>query len=105
MKKDYLRRELVKKQHVTRIRLHALRHNTILPSEVREQADAQFKALESRTDPFQITNRCVLTSRGRGIVQSHRMSRHTFRHLMDYNKISGGQKAIWMFGPPPHAFD
>lgn len=105
MKRDFLRRELVKKEHVTRIRLHAVRHNTILPKEVREQANEQFRALPKRTDPFLITNRCVLTSRGRGIVQSHRMSRFTFRHLMDYNKMSGGQKAIWMHSPYPHEFE
>lgn len=43
----------------------------------------------------QIQSRCILTSRPRGNVLRWRISRIMFRHLADYNKLSGVQRAIW----------
>ena len=43
----------------------------------------------------QLTRRCVITSRPRGVVFRWRISRFVFRHLVDYNKMAGVQRAIW----------
>lgn len=40
-------------------------------------------------------NRCAITGRSRGIVKRYRLSRFCFRHLADYNKLSGVKKASW----------
>lgn len=39
--------------------------------------------------------RCVLTSRARGRWRKFRMSRIIWRHLADYNQISGVERAMW----------
>lgn len=43
----------------------------------------------------QIVYRCSITSRGRGTVIPFRLSRIMFKHLADYNYLSGMQKAMW----------
>jgi len=42
-----------------------------------------------------LTNRCIISSRSRGTVKRYRISRHFFRELADYNKLSGVAKAAW----------
>lgn len=95
MKRDYLRRELVRTDNIHRLRLNALRKNTILPKELQEVADAEIAALPYRSSITHLTNRCVVTSRSRGNVLRWRISRFIFRHLADYNKSSGIQRAMW----------
>lgn len=95
MKRDYLRRKLVEKENITRLRLNGLRKNTILPRELQEVADAEIAALPYRSSITHLTNRCAVSSRSRGNVLRWRLSRFFFRHLVDYNKMSGGQRAMW----------
>lgn len=95
MKKDFLRRELVRTENIKRLRLNGLRKNTILPRELQAAADEEIAALPYRSSITHIANRCVVTSRGRGVVLRWRLSRFIFRHLMDYNLMSGGQRAMW----------
>ena len=40
-------------------------------------------------------NRCVITGRARGKKRRWRISRFVFRHLADYNKLSGVTRAWW----------
>lgn len=95
MKRDYLRRKLVEKENITRLRINALRKNTILPRELQEVADAEIAALPYRSSITHLTNRCCVTSRARGNVLRWKLSRFVFRHLVDYNKMSGVQRAMW----------
>lgn len=57
---------------------------------------------ESRVEFFYTPHNCVndlnnifLCFRPRGIVKEWRMSRIVWRHLADYNKLSGVQRAMW----------
>ncbi|KAG8034623.1 hypothetical protein G9C98_007699 [Cotesia typhae] len=43
----------------------------------------------------QLTGRCAVTSRSRGNLSRWRLSRFIFRHMADYNKIAGLQRAMW----------
>lgn len=95
MKRDHLRRKLVERENITRLRTNALRKNTILPRELQEVADAEIAALPYRSSITHLTNRCVITSRSRGNVLRWRVSRFVFRHLTDYNKMSGVIRAHW----------
>lgn len=95
MKRDYLRRKLVEKENINRLRLNALRKNTILPRELQEVADVEIAALPYRSSITHLTNRCAVTSRSRGNVLRWRLSRFVFRHLTDYNRMSGIQRAHW----------
>lgn len=95
MKRDFLRRKLVERENITRLRINALRKNTILPRELQEVADAEIAALPYRSSITHLTNRCALTSRARGNVLKWRLSRFVFRYLSDHNLMSGIQRAHW----------
>lgn len=95
MRRDYLRRKLVEKENITRLRINALRKNTILPRDLQEVADAEIAALPYRSSITHLTNRCKVTSRARGNVLRWKLSRFVFRDLVDYNKMSGIQRAMW----------
>ncbi|XP_050598472.1 28S ribosomal protein S14, mitochondrial [Bombus affinis] len=96
MKRDIKRRKMAEKYAEERLRLLAMKRNNILPLEIREEVNQQFdKIIPRQTALRQLTPRCVLTSRGHGVVLRWRLSRIMFRHLADYNKLSGVQRAIW----------
>ncbi|KAB0804847.1 hypothetical protein PPYR_01817 [Photinus pyralis] len=95
MIRDVKRRKLVTEYTPLRSRLNAIRKNDILPAELREITDKEIHALPRDSAWLRITNRCVITSRPRGVVYRWRLSRLVFRDLADYNKLSGVQRAIW----------
>lgn len=95
MKKDYLKRQTIKEHHIDRLRTNALRKNDVLPLELREIADAEIHAQPRNSSITRIVQRCAVTSRPRGNVLRWRLSRFVFRHLADYNKLSGVQRAMW----------
>ncbi|KAK9879643.1 hypothetical protein WA026_006708 [Henosepilachna vigintioctopunctata] len=95
MIRDIKRRKSLTEHAPMRLRVNAMRRNDILPAEIREIADAEIKAFPLDSTPLHITKRCVVTSRGRGVVHRWRLSRIVFRHLADYNKLAGIQRALW----------
>lgn len=95
MIRDVKRRKTVVEFAPTRLRINSLRKNDILPSELKELADAEITALPRDSILSHLTKRCVITSRPRGGVHRWRVSRIVFRHLADYNKLAGVQRAIW----------
>lgn len=78
-----------------RLRVVSLKRNDILPIEVREIAQEEISAFPRDSTPLRLNNRCVVTSRPRGVVHRWRLSRIIFRHLADYNKLAGVQRAMW----------
>lgn len=80
---------------IDRLRLVALKRNDIIPAEIREQAGAELHAFPRDSCPVRIVKRCAITSRPRGIAIRWRLSRIMFRHLADYNKLSGIERAMW----------
>lgn len=95
MAKDNRKRQTIRTQHIDRLRVNALRKNDILPQELREIADAEIHALPRDSSITRIVHRCAITSRPRGNILRWRLSRFVFRHLADYNKLSGVQRAMW----------
>lgn len=95
MIRDVKRRQVVVEYARTRLRINSLRRNNILPPELRELADAEIAALPKDSTLGHLTNRCVITSKPRGGVYPWRLSRIVFRHLSDYNKLAGIQRAMW----------
>lgn len=95
MIRDVKRRRLNAEHFLERTRINALRKNDILPIEIRELADKEINKFELNATPLRLNKRCVITSRPRGIVIPWRMSRIVWRHLADYNKLSGVQRAMW----------
>ncbi|KAI9581662.1 28S ribosomal protein S14, mitochondrial-like [Glossina fuscipes] len=95
MIRDVKRRKCVKEHAVERLRVKALRKNDILHAELREVADAEIAAFPRDSCLVRVRERCALTSRSRGVVHKYRLSRIVWRHLADYNKLSGVQRAMW----------
>ncbi|KAJ8270851.1 hypothetical protein GJAV_G00120000 [Gymnothorax javanicus] len=95
MVRDVKRRKMAFEYADERLRINAIRKNTILPKELQEVADKEIAALPRDSCPVRIRNRCVLTSRPRGVKRRWRLSRIVFRHLADHNQMSGIQRAMW----------
>ncbi|KAE8610363.1 hypothetical protein XENTR_v10012098 [Xenopus tropicalis] len=95
MFRDVKRRKMAYEYADERLRVNALRKNIILPKELREVADKEIAAFPVDSCPVRIRNRCVLTSRPRGVKRRWRLSRIVFRHLADNNQMSGIQRAMW----------
>lgn len=95
MKKDARKRRTVEDHGANKMRLNIMRRNRILPMELQEAAFEDVKAQPRDSSERRLQGRCVLTSRPRGVVFRWRLSRIVFRHLADYNKLSGVQRAMW----------
>ncbi|OAD57919.1 28S ribosomal protein S14, mitochondrial [Eufriesea mexicana] len=96
MIRDVKRRKMAEDYAPERLRLLAMKRNDILPAELREIVDKEFdEKIPRQTALRQLTPRCALTSRGHGCIYRWRLSRIMFRHLADYNKLAGVQRAIW----------
>ncbi|XP_029042193.1 28S ribosomal protein S14, mitochondrial [Osmia bicornis bicornis] len=96
MTRDVKRRRLARDYAPERLRLVAMKKNNILPPEIKELVGKQIdETIPRQTALCQLTSRCAVTSRPRGVVKKWRLSRIVFRHLADYNKLAGVQRAIW----------
>ncbi|KAF4089788.1 hypothetical protein AMELA_G00070630 [Ameiurus melas] len=95
MLRDVKRRQMAYEYADTRLRINAIRKNTLLPKELQEVADKEIAALPRDSCPVRIRNRCVVTSRPRGVKRRWRLSRIVFRHLADRSQMSGIQRAMW----------
>ncbi|XP_031833757.1 mitochondrial ribosomal protein S14 [Nomia melanderi] len=96
MIRDMKRRKLLEQYGPERLRLVAMKRNDILPVPIQELAGKQIdETIPRQTAKRQITFRCVITSRPRGVVSRWRLSRIVFRDLADHNKLSGVQRAMW----------
>ncbi|NXT29787.1 RT14 protein, partial [Syrrhaptes paradoxus] len=95
MLRDVKRRRLAYEYADERLRINAIRKNTLLPKELQEVADKEIANLPRDSCPVRIRNRCVLTSRPRGVKRRWRLSRIVFRHFADHAEMSGIQRAMW----------
>ena len=95
MKRDANRRQVVTEYAPMRLRVNALRRNDILPSELQEIATAEINDFPRDSNLLRLHPRCVVTSKPRSNVHRWRVSRIIFRHLADYNKLAGVQRAMW----------
>lgn len=95
MIRDYKRRMCCVKYADQKLRINAIRKNNILPIEIREMADAEIAKFPRDANYTRVTDRCAVTSRARGTVHRWRLSRIFWRHLADYNKVSGVIRAHW----------
>lgn len=95
MVRDVKRRQMAFEYASERLRTNAIRKNTILPKELQEIADNEIANMPRDSCPVRIRNRCIMTSRPRGVKRRWRLSRIVFRHLADHNQMSGVQRAMW----------
>lgn len=95
MIKDNKRRILTTEWAPMRLRVNSIRKNDTLPSDIREEASKQIHGFPRDSTLYRCNKRCALTARGKGTIYRWRISRFVFRHLADYNKLAGIQRAMW----------
>lgn len=96
--KDLKKRCIASEYHPRRLCLHYVYKYKSLPFELREHAlSVTQKEMphKSRWRSGNLRYHCILTGRARGRVMRYRVSRFWFRHLADYNKLSGVIKGKW----------
>ena len=79
MLRDVKRRRLLQELGPDRMRLKALKFNTILPQAIRDECAEQLHSLPKASCPSLILNMCQFTGRQRGKIKRFRVNRHIFR--------------------------
>ncbi|KAI1289393.1 28S ribosomal protein S14, mitochondrial [Halotydeus destructor] len=95
MHRDVRRRYVVSEYCAVKQNLVCLYRSRLLPSEFRKEVHRDILQFPMWQSVSHVTNRCAITSRGRGKVRKWRLSRIIWRHLADYNYLSGVIKSRW----------
>uniref|UniRef100_A0A1I7Z5W6 40S ribosomal protein S14 n=1 Tax=Steinernema glaseri TaxID=37863 RepID=A0A1I7Z5W6_9BILA len=95
MLRDVKRRQKTQELAPERMRLKALKSNTILPQATRDECAEQLHNLHKDSRPKLILNMCQFTGRSRGKIKPYRVNRHVFRRLADHGQLAGVQRAMW----------
>ncbi|KAK2160143.1 hypothetical protein LSH36_139g04017 [Paralvinella palmiformis] len=95
MLRDVKRRACVKEHAQERLRINAIRKNTVLPPVIQEMATREIQKFPVDSNQTRLVKRCVMTSRPRNVRKHWRLSRIMWRHLADYNKLSGVTRSTW----------
>ncbi|GMT32838.1 hypothetical protein PFISCL1PPCAC_24135, partial [Pristionchus fissidentatus] len=93
--RDVNRRECVQETGEQRMRLKALKWNTVLPQAVRDAAAEELHNMPKYSRPRLVLNMCMFTGRQRGKIKPYRVNRHLFRKFADHSQLSGVQRAMW----------
>ena len=93
--RDVKRREQIQEVGADRMRLKAIKFNTILPQAIRDEAAEKMQKARKYDHPRLILNMCQFTGRQRGKIKPYRLSRHLFRRFADRSALSGVQRAMW----------
>ena len=94
LKKDLRKRKEYKELELERLSWIILKNNKILPIKYRQEIIFKNK-LNRKGSISLIKNRCLLTGRGRGIINEWGISRIKFRELADQGLISGVKRSKW----------
>ncbi|GMT04477.1 hypothetical protein PENTCL1PPCAC_26651, partial [Pristionchus entomophagus] len=93
--RDVNRRECVQETGEQRMRLKALKWNTVLPQAVRDAAAEELHNMPKYSRPRLVLNMCMFTGRQRGKIKPYRLNRHLFRKYADHSQLAGVQRAMW----------
>jgi len=95
--RDVQRRRIFKRMHFERSKLGDIRKNDILPSEVQQMAWEKANAMPYDSNIARLNYRCTVTGRARGNYHEFRASRFIFRNEADHARVSGVQRAFWLY--------
>ncbi|GAC71139.1 mitochondrial/chloroplast ribosomal protein S14/S29 [Moesziomyces antarcticus T-34] len=101
--RDMATRQAVQSNELVRRAFKYIARNTTLPQKVRHQAQLQLNQFPNKTRPVSVSNRCVETGRGRGIISEFGLCRVSFVPRRPYqfrmkalaNELPGVKKASW----------
>ena len=95
MRRDVNRRLAAAEYFPMRQNVVLVMRNRLLPEELRHDAHRDIYNMPVKCSRNTVTNRCAITSRGRGKLRHYRLSRIIWRHIADYNNMSGVMKSCW----------
>lgn len=95
MLKDARKRAYVHRWGRIRSRLRMLYRTPLLPAEFRQYVQQDLNKLPRDSMYTSTVDRCVVTSRARGVVHRWRLSRIMWRNYADHNQLSGVMRAKW----------
>ncbi len=87
--KDVKRRNLFSKFELTRNLYNAIAKSTTIPSIIRVYAAEKLFKLNRDSSFSRIRNRCIITSRSRGVIGNWNINRIKFRELAMSGKLPG----------------
>ncbi|ODV94821.1 hypothetical protein PACTADRAFT_50679 [Pachysolen tannophilus NRRL Y-2460] len=93
--RDHFKRQQAAEHEVTRNALKFIARNTALPARARLEAQLQLTTMPHYTRMNQISNRCVDSGRGKGILRDFRLCRYQFREQALSGVLPGVKKGIW----------
>ncbi|KAG7531598.1 hypothetical protein FFLO_04257 [Filobasidium floriforme] len=85
----------VEANEVKRRALLYIARNATLESQVRHRAQLQLHNMDGNTRPGRVSNRCMETGRGRGIMSQFGLCRYQFRLKALNGELSGVSKSSW----------
>lgn len=95
LEKDRFKREVVKTYEVSRRKLASISHNLELPMTERFQARLSLHLLPRDSSATRVRNRCVVSSRPRGVYRKFKVSRIVIREMVGKKLIPGLKKSSW----------
>ncbi|CAJ0578626.1 unnamed protein product, partial [Mesorhabditis spiculigera] len=93
--RDWKRRLSIQETGADRMRMKAIKANTILPQAIRDEAADYLLKMPKASHPKLTLNMCMFTGRQRGKIKPYRLNRHLFRKYADHSQLSGVQRAMW----------
>ncbi|KAF4592109.1 putative ribosomal protein S14 precursor, mitochondrial [Ophiocordyceps camponoti-floridani] len=93
--RDHVKRLVFEKHEVERQALRYIIRNTTLPPRKRAEAQLQLSQMHSYTRLTHVKNRCIMSSRGRGVLRAFKLSRHHFRDEGLAGNLPGVKRASW----------
>lgn len=95
LEKDRHKRQQVKLYEIERRELLSISQDFTLPMIDRFQARLNLHLLPRDSSYTRVRNRCIETSRSRGVLRKFKISRITLRELMGTRAIPGIKKSSW----------
>ncbi|XP_023341496.1 28S ribosomal protein S14, mitochondrial [Eurytemora carolleeae] len=95
--RDVQRRRIFKRLHFERASRENIIDNDILPAEIQDIAGQEIQDLPYDSATWRPNMRCCVTGRARGHYKEYRVSRFIFRAEADHNRVSGVQRAFWLY--------
>lgn len=95
MKKDVKRRHLLAELGPDRVRLKALKCNTILPELIRDECAKRLHNFPKASCPKNVQHLCQFSGARRGKLNRFHLHRQIFRRLADHGQLSGIQRSVW----------
>jgi small subunit ribosomal protein S14 len=93
--KDYKKRKKISKKEIYRKFLKNIIKNKKLSNSLRLSASLNLQMFKKQSSLTQITNRCILTGRARGVLKNFKISRNQIYKLSQDKKLPGIIKSSW----------